>query len=607
MKNILFDLVIVLFLFNQEVVAQYTYPFSKVEFQNKEPYVDFGDELAKLISIENLSIEEFITNIQAHDPQEWQEDFIKHMPRYLDALLDSSITTIKAKVLVDEDTITNDYLVKFENFEKALDHLSSSIQKNRISRPHQSSSQKYEYLTERRFAQRTDRLLSKKQVVDILEHLEWQIVMNYSYRDLTSFDYKIAIDMIISSVGDGIHERDFYLQLKMFMASFGDGHSDPSFYKTVFDESDANGNLPFEIVHHEDKFYAVHNENFKGEDHVSEIIAIEGIKIHEIYSKIRNLVPKSTEGYIQKKTLLYMSEIKFAMSYLGRQAKDSASVDFLKEGKITSQKFELGRHYFPPSLSREVLTSERLEDNIGVIRLRKSMTRDDDVLLEIQNIIEDFRDTKGLIIDVRRNSGGTRDVLRLMMPYFIQSPTICNLARYRIDSNEDFKPKEGYLDGRGLFYEWSDQYGPEEKKIIQKFKAEFSPSFTGNDLEFTDYHYLMLSPDAEKYYYSQPVVVLVDSHCFSATDIFAAAFKEADNVVLMGETTGGGSGATREFVLPHIGLEMKLSSMISYQPDGSLYDGNGVIPDLTLEYTLGDRIGDSDTFMEEAIRNIGQR
>jgi C-terminal processing protease CtpA/Prc len=84
------------------------------------------------------------------------------------------------------------------------------------------------------------------------------------------------------------------------------------------------------------------------------------------------------------------------------------------------------------------------------------------------------------------------------------------------------------------------------------------------------------------WHYARPVTVLMDGGCFSATDVFLGAFKGWRGVTLIGSPSGGGSGRTRGYRLPHSGLELRLSSMASFQPNGKLYDGNGIEPDVLL-------------------------
>ena len=88
---------------------------------------------------------------------------------------------------------------------------------------------------------------------------------------------------------------------------------------------------------------------------------------------------------------------------------------------------------------------------------------------------------------------------------------------------------------------------------------------------------------------------------FSASDIFLGAFKGWRNVTLVGTPSGGGSGRYQSYRLENSKLEIRLSSMASFRPDGRLYDGNGIQPDIYVEPIPTDFIGKTDFMLEKAI------
>lgn len=115
-------------------------------------------------------------------------------------------------------------------------------------------------------------------------------------------------------------------------------------------------------------------------------------------------------------------------------------------------------------------------------------------------------------------------------------------------------------------------------------------------------------PTPDLFHYDKPVILLIDSGCFSAADIFAGAFHGWRDVTLMGTLTGGGSGRARSYRLFHSNLEARLSSMVSYRPDGSLYDGLAISPDIVVCPTAQDVLGKTDTVLEAARRRlVGQK
>ncbi|MEM7478101.1 MAG: S41 family peptidase, partial [Planctomycetota bacterium] len=135
---------------------------------------------------------------------------------------------------------------------------------------------------------------------------------------------------------------------------------------------------------------------------------------------------------------------------------------------------------------------------------------------------------------------------------------------------------------------------------------QFQPKWQPPGDEFSEWHYLVLSQrnnQKHRYHYSKPVVVLTNAKCFSATDIFVAGMKELSNVTLMGTSTGGGSARTTGVRISR-GIDLRIGSMISYQTDGTLFDGNGVSPDIYVEPEPGYFVGQSDSLMNAAMEHI---
>ncbi len=82
--------------------------------------------------------------------------------------------------------------------------------------------------------------------------------------------------------------------------------------------------------------------------------------------------------------------------------------------------------------------------------------------------------------------------------------------------------------------------------------------------------------------FSLPVVVLIDRGCFSATSTFAIATQAYDNILLMGDTTGGGLGLPTCGTLPN-GWVYRFSITRTLALDGCNYE-NGVPPDILLPF-----------------------
>jgi C-terminal processing protease CtpA/Prc len=94
--------------------------------------------------------------------------------------------------------------------------------------------------------------------------------------------------------------------------------------------------------------------------------------------------------------------------------------------------------------------------------------------------------------------------------------------------------------------------------------------------------------------------VLQDEHCGSATDIFLGSVQGLPNVTTMGRTSLGTSGRAKEFKLKESRLEFQVSTMVSYQKNGKLFDRNGVEPDIYVPDHLELHLNDQDFLLEYA-------
>ncbi|MCL2212558.1 MAG: S41 family peptidase [Oscillospiraceae bacterium] len=79
-----------------------------------------------------------------------------------------------------------------------------------------------------------------------------------------------------------------------------------------------------------------------------------------------------------------------------------------------------------------------------------------------------------------------------------------------------------------------------------------------------------------------PIVVLVNQHSASASELFAAALRDYDMAVIVGQTTYGKGSLQRFFRLSN-GSVIRLTAGMYYPPSGVGYDGIGVIPDVFIE------------------------
>ncbi|TLS37044.1 S41 family peptidase [Pseudalkalibacillus caeni] len=183
---------------------------------------------------------------------------------------------------------------------------------------------------------------------------------------------------------------------------------------------------------------------------------------------------------------------------------------------------------------------ERLPGNIGYIDLR--VFYDMDTVPEASesaiNAMNAITHTDALIIDLRKNLGGTAYMVSLFASYLVKEPTHI----------ESF-------------------YRKDEDKTSQVWTLPHVPG---------------------QLYLDKPVYILTSKRTFSAGELFAYAMKNMGRAEVFGEITGGGANpGFYHQVTEHIRLFIPSGRSISPVTGGN-WEGTGVIPDqeITAEEAL---------------------
>ncbi len=121
-----------------------------------------------------------------------------------------------------------------------------------------------------------------------------------------------------------------------------------------------------------------------------------------------------------------------------------------------------------------------------------------------------FKDTKGLIIDVRNNSGGELFNVFEIISHFIDEPQIVAYSSYK--------------NGKG--------------------HSDFSTPIAEKVVPITD-------SEDESVVYNKPVYVLTNRGCYSATNALAFCMKGLPRIKLLGGKTGGGAGSPLNTEMPN--------------------------------------------------------
>jgi len=184
-----------------------------------------------------------------------------------------------------------------------------------------------------------------------------------------------------------------------------------------------------------------------------------------------------------------------------------------------------------------------------------------------------------------------------------QQFVIGNVSRLRTNN-----PIRKYKLNDRFLYQIDDKYFSETvKNRIESWTNTFTPSIELNDTQYTPNYYLYIERNDNPIFSDISTVVLMNEGCYSATDIFLSAFKEIEGVTLIGTPSGGGSGRAMKHRLSNSRIVVKLSSIVSLKPNGELYDGIGVIPDIVVkQQSISDMLKQTDNQLDFALNFLSE-
>jgi len=450
------------------------------------------------------------------------------------------------------------------------------------------------------------RSLPRARAGEDLEQLEWLVRERYAYRDPAGVDVAAAFDALHLGLPEEVDLFGLALQVRRLLARFGDGHS----RLEALPDLPGERYLPCLVEDVGARHFAVKPDRsgFLDVAHPC-LVAIDGLPLERWLAAAAALEPGGHPLAVRRRATRALRDLTLLRGELGLSTAAEVRLTLSDEKGKKSRELALEVATRRPVYGQRVRGEHRiLSGKVGYLRIPE-MSDDPAFLAGLDEAMASFARTRGLVIDVRGNGGGSRDALLRLAPYLLTSEAPClvaNVAAYRLGPGEARDAAEGYLEDRFLFPRASGRQDEASRRAIDAVARDFRPEWDPPASEFSDWHYLVLRREANRAAqpYTKPVVVLLDADCFSATDIFLAALAELPGVTLMGQTSGGGSGRALPYRLAHSGLELRLSSMASFRVDGRRIDGRGVEPDVELWPEPEDLIGRGDSVLEAAVARL---
>ncbi len=454
---------------------------------------------------------------------------------------------------------------------------------------------------------------------------------------LNDADFDAAITDLTKRSSRGMRRSEYIVELQKIIALGKDGHAGITSWLGALSSFQEDQGFPDFIIDICGDDYIAYREEplpkglvnprlpyrFKplreGFPYVS---AIDGVPIEKWVEIISRFVPKGPELSVRWRCMQWIGYLPFWRHQMGLPQSKTIKVCLTSRDKSERIVIDFPVGKYPlgsPGLFRIPKPDWKIiEKKLGYLWIRDPAARSSQVILEA---MPQFRGTKGLIIDLRGNPGGSgREILQLMAAHLLRpdhprrvvGSEVQWAGRKRRDIDSSFSSDDNRLSEAG-------------RKAILDYQTRFKPLWNPPPLRAVQWrHVLLARPEAEPgiypfnvpkfpkeqfYHYSAPVVVLMDHRVFSAGEIFLAGIRNLDNVTLVGSpTTEAGGTSPNLFNLENSEIGVMLGSNHSFvQTNGDFIDGKGIQPDIVVAPDVDYYLGRRDRMLETAIEVLKKK
>lgn len=283
-----------------------------------------------------------------------------------------------------------------------------------------------------------------------------------------------------------------------------------------------------------------------------EILKIDGIPI-KAYAEA-NVKP-----YAFSSTPQDMDVRLYSYQLLEGWTKDPVMLELkAPDGKIITR--ELPRNLQRNHPQSGIMSFEQLENGMGLLTIRRFWG--DDFQTVFDSIFPLLQNTKGLIVDVRKNDGGNSDNAVYVMSHLS--------SKSFYTSNWSTPVYNAAFDSWGRDQEWYGEPGE------------------------------LIEPDKSITPYQQPIAMLIGARTYSAGEDFCSYYQQADIGPMIGSLTAGSTGnPTGINLVKDVWGQVCTKRDVFF--DGTEFVGIGVKPDIEVAFTAQDYLSGKDTVLEAAI------
>jgi len=383
------------------------------------------------------------------------------------------------------------------------------------------------------------RVLSAQQRLDVLEALWKNLSTIYPALEYKGIAGREWIEPAEQRVREAGSDAEFYDALLELMASLHDTHT-----RIISYPGQPSTEIPPVMLNRVEGKVAVMRAHAGTRLSPGDVVLkVDGEPIEACLARQIRRVCNSTER----------GRVREACDRLLRGAPGAAVTLTVQGGDGKTREVALRRELVREFWHEHAVSSRTLEGSVGYIRIAHWSGRvgESEIPAEFDRILEEFKELKGIVIDVRGNGGGNDQLADLVNGRLTDRPVVSSIDLWRQAGTDTYQKSIGWVRPRGP---WT---------------------------------------------YAGRVAVLIDEASASACEHFVSGVEAMGRVLLVGTPTNGAGGGPTGVNLPD-GTRVAISRALGLRANGVVFEGHGIPPHILSTPTLADLRGGRDAALELA-------
>jgi C-terminal processing protease CtpA/Prc len=400
-------------------------------------------------------------------------------------------------------------------------------------------------------AQSLEDKLSTEDKIYGLSKIWSEVTNNFVFLDRLEFDFDSLYKATIMDVINAKDNFEYINILRKFMSKLDDGHTGVMYSQFYWNGGDYP---PVFLKLENDKFLvrSIKKEYAENIPIGSELLKADGVP----YAEYKKISPSGNLFSYLKTTVLLefrtpsgeLVEKAFIRNF-NHMYRQKKPIEMVSEKKQSSNDEWKAYRYYK-------------DDEYAIVEINTFSK--DTIVKQFQNDISKINESKGLIIDVRKNGGGDSRNSKGVAQHLVQRNILVGpLWKTRINN----AAKKAW--GSMAYYGKDDDWTVKHENYWKNNAWEVNPPDTTH-----------ISEDIEKI--KVPIVILMGEETFSAAEDFLIYTLGNSNITKIGQNSAGSSGQPLVFSLPG-GISARVCAKRDALPNGEDYIGLGIEPDIKIE------------------------